>query len=921
MSYRGGDRGRGRGGFPDRGRGGPPSDRGRGRGGFGGPASQGAGIFSPSPASDIDARLRDGTETSLVKSLQSLRLSPTDLPVRPDFGKLGIPVKLRTNYFPVKIPKGNLYEYDVSISPAAGSAIRRVRRRIFQLAEQSSSWPVVAHDHSSKIIAAKLLPQPLTIVVPFYDEDEQGPRPDGKEFTLTITFTQPLDMSKLASYVQGQPQYRGYDIAPLISALNIILATRPIRSGVLLGRNRFFFKSAAPPVNLGGSIEAWRGFYSSVRPTHNQLMVNVNVCTTAFYVPGNLAQAMKTFMNHSFGARLSVFAHKVRVKTLHLGHKKSVFAVSNMTPSQHKFRCEEFGNAEVTVETYFKRKYNITLKHPELPLVDLGSQKKSVLVPPELCEILPNQPYKGKLSDENTAAMMIAAAKPPTVNASAIVGPGLDLLGYRQGSSLLSNFGVSVGTEMAIVPGRILPPPNIKYGVGTPRVDEKASWNLRDVKFAKGGVLRNWVVLVIKDNNPRDEFVDANDPSLRAVMNGFIQTCKTSGIQVADSPHYLAVDLPPKDFKDPIRAKSIATIRTALQTVKTKPSFIFVVLSNGDKHIYSGLKHLLDVFLDVGSTCVHSAKIRKERGQLQYFANVALKVNMKLGGVNHTISGAELLLKKRTMLVGIDVTHPGVGTVQFTPSVAAVVASIDSTFAQFHASLEIQESRKEMVTNLDGMMVERLNRYLAVNKQLPQRILVYRDGVSEGQFPIVVDQEIPLIRKACRKFDSSTAKYQPELTIVICGKRHHTRFYPTEASGADANGNPLRGTVCDRGVTSVYEFDFFLQAHGALQGTSKPTHYYVVHDEIGFKADELQGLTNAVSYMFARATKAVSLVSPAYYADIACERGRCYLHRLIHGITSVNLKSKDAEALVMEDARSLFRGVKGPQLKDTMFYL
>jgi hypothetical protein len=51
-------------------------------------------------------------------------------------------------------------------------------------------------------------------------------------------------------------------------------------------------------------------------------------------------------------------------------------------------------------------------------------------------------------------------------------------------------------------------------------------------------------------------------------------------------------------------------------------------------------------------------------------------------------------------------------------------------------------------------------------------------------------------------------------------------------------------------------------AHGGLQGTTKPTHYFVVHEEIGFKADELQNLTNTVSYMFARATKAVSLVSP-----------------------------------------------------------
>ncbi|KAG6805581.1 hypothetical protein H0H93_004464, partial [Arthromyces matolae] len=43
------------------------------------------------------------------------------------------------------------------------------------------------------------------------------------------------------------------------------------------------------------------------------------------------------------------------------------------------------------------------------------------------------------------------------------------------------------------------------------------------------------------------------------------------------------------------------------------------------------------------------------------------------------------------------------------------------------------------------------------------------------------------------------------------GKRHHTRFFPTEEENADNNGNPKAGTVVDRGVTDVYHFDFFLQ--------------------------------------------------------------------------------------------------------------
>lgn len=163
------------------------------------------------------------------------------------------------------------------------------------------------------------------------------------------------------------------------------------------------------------------------------------------------------------------------------------------------------------------------------------------------------------------------------------------------------------------------------------------------------------------------------------------------------------------------------------------------------------------------------------------------------------------------MLVGIDVTHPGPGSVRGTPSIAAVVASVDGNYAQFPVSMEIQESKKEMVTNLEKMMVERLDLFRSRSNKLPGRILVYRDGVSEGQFLTVVGEELPAIKAAFKKFNTAKDRYQPKLTIVICGKRHHTRFYPPEAENADSNGNPKAGTVVDRGVTAIYNFDFFLQ--------------------------------------------------------------------------------------------------------------
>lgn len=159
------------------------------------------------------------------------------------------------------------------------------------------------------------------------------------------------------SYLNGQPQYRGYDVLPIISALNLILAAYPNRSvgdGVMVGRNKFFHPSAAePPTSLGAGLEAWRGFYSSVRPAHKQLMVNVNVCTTAFYVPGNLAESLQSFMNASFSARPNAFCRQVRIKTTHLGYRKTVSGVHRLNARQHTFDSEEYG--KVTVEAYFKK--------------------------------------------------------------------------------------------------------------------------------------------------------------------------------------------------------------------------------------------------------------------------------------------------------------------------------------------------------------------------------------------------------------------------------------------------------------------------------------------------------------------------------------------------------------------------------------
>ncbi|KAJ0446175.1 putative Piwi domain, ribonuclease H-like superfamily [Helianthus annuus] len=61
--------------------------------------------------------------------------------------------------------------------------------------------------------------------------------------------------------------------------------------------------------------------------------------------------------------------------------------------------------------------------------------------------------------------------------------------------------------------------------------------------------------------------------------------------------------------------------------------------------------------------------------------------------------------------------------------------------------------------------------YAKVNKVKPNKIVVYRDGVSDGQFEMVLNKEMVDMKKAIY-----TEHYRPFVTFVVAQKRHTTRL-------------------------------------------------------------------------------------------------------------------------------------------------
>ncbi|ORY41928.1 Piwi-domain-containing protein [Rhizoclosmatium globosum] len=292
--------------------------------------------------------------------------------------------------------------------------------------------------------------------------------------------------------------------------------------------------------------------------------------------------------------------------------------------------------------------------------------------------------------------------------------------------------------------------------------------------------------------------------------------------------------------------------------------------------VYEQVKKIAETDIGLMTQCVIGKHVHTTKPS--YSQNLALKINAKLGGVNSYVDpvnelGGLGMSNVPTIIMGADVTHPQYSSSD-PSSIAAVVGTVDQRYCEYRSSVRIQNTRREIIADLEGMTRDLFEQFRIRNGCYPMRILFYRDGVSEAQLSDVLSEEVSAVRRACVSLGIGDAK----LTFTVVNKRHHARFFPVrmEAGESDMKGNILAGTVIDSGVTHPFEFDFYLTSHPGMQGTSKAAHYHVLYDNNEFGADTLQEITYRLCYNFARSTRAVSIVPPAYYAHLVAARARCY---------------------------------------------
>ncbi|XBI14274.1 hypothetical protein VPH35_140887 [Triticum aestivum] len=457
---------------------------------------------------------------------------------------------------------------------------------------------------------------------------------------------------------------------------------------------------------------------------------------------------------------------------------------------------------------------------------------------------------------------------------------------------------------------------------------------MMNMKMVNGARVKSWLCFSFARN--------VQESMITGFCRELARMCQASGMDFALEPVLPVIYVRPDQVERGLKAR-FHDAMTALGPQRKEIELLIGILPDNNGSLYGDLKRVCEIDLGLISQCCLTKQVFKMNKQI--LANLSLKINVKVGGRN-TVADAltrriPLVTDKPTIIFGADVTHPHPGE-DSSPSIAAVVASQDWPEVTKYAGLvSAQTHRQELIEDLynvthdpqrgtihGGMVRELLISFKRTTGEKPERIIFYRDGVSEGQFYQVLLHELDAIRKVTNTCASLEANYQPLVTFVVVRKRHHTRLFAhnhNDQSTVDKSGNILPGTVIDSKICHPTEFDFFLCSHAGIKGTSRPAHYHVLWDENNFIADGLQTLTNNLCYTYARCTRSVSIVPPAYYAHLAAFRARFYMEPDSSDSGSISSARKSGSS-TSRSTRAAGAGVVRPlpalkdSVKKVMFY-
>ncbi|KAJ3684604.1 hypothetical protein LUZ61_013768 [Rhynchospora tenuis] len=825
------------------------------------------------------------------------------LATRPGTGNRGWPINILSNHFDVKFRSTDQYFYhycvlvkDENDSPIVGKEIlREVIDKMMQTYHSELGGKELAYDGERALFTLGHLPQnEFAFDVELENllsgrmmsspgRSPGGDNPEGSDckrlrksysttkFKVELKFNMKIPMSAIAQDMKGHESENAQEA---LQVLDIIMRQHSAAQGFLLAHRSFFHNNPSNLIDLGGGVMGCHGFHCSFCTTQSGLSLNIDVPNIMIVKPGPLIGFLMANQNIDNPNQIDWQKAKRVLKNLRIRVRPSdqeheIVGLSDLPCRDQTFiqkQRNEDGEVgterEVTISQYYKEK-NVDLQYDNFPCIIVGKPRRPTFFPLELCHLV-LQCYTNALNSSQRASLVQKSWQKPQERMN-ILYDALKRSNYDS-EPMLRACGISVSPTFTKVFGRILQAPKLKTG-NDEFFPRDGCWNFNNKKLIRPCHVDKWAVV---------NFSALSILYVRKLVWDLIRCGDMMGVKI-DSPFDI--------FEEGRNMRGTAPNLRVDEMFKhllkaefhSVPRFLLCILSERkDSDIYGPWKRKCLVDFGIVTQCFAPPS----RVNDQYLTNLILKINAKLGGMNSLLqvedsSSIPLISKIPTIILGMVVTRGSPGQSD-RPSIAAVVSSMQwPLISKYRASVHAQSPRLEMIDSLfkpnvtddgpskdEGIIKELLlDFYTSSGKRKPNQIIIFRDGVNESQFNQVLNVELDQIMAACKFLDKN---WNPKFAIIVAQTNQHTRFFiPNDFK------NVPPGTIIDKNVCHPRNYDFYLCLHKDATGTSMPTHYHVLLDQIGFTPDDLQELVHLLCYVNQRSTTSISVVAPIFYAQLA----------------------------------------------------
>jgi eukaryotic translation initiation factor 2C len=685
-----------------------------------------------------------GNAVSVAPSLSGRLLSLTDTlkyPARTELRtRIGQEQNVLSNHFDITIDSNTkFYEYKIMGVPASES--RANKRRYMQTTIQavtflSNNQNFFATDDIDTIISWINLHQHAT--GPQVQNGDLATS-EGAEwrlidiadagaiYALNFQYLRQVDLTGLLDF--GNTHHSNpaiYDPSNAENALNIIMKKAINNTNTLhLNDHRFYVRDAFYnlPSPAPSPLRALRGYTYNVKPHMGRLLLNVSSAMSAFWRPLLVSDL---FHNGERGlmpfptGRRALRNLKVYV-TYNRGHDAKSQASGINNPQARIKTIRGFGEAcdvqqfqfdqrnaqgQITQTTwptivqYQQAQYQRTLAHPRLPAVNVGSSLQPSWFAPEDLRILPDQIYAKMIPDQFANHFHRQSCRRPMEIRARIEDEGIRHIPRNAQSQLVQCPAITLNPVMLELPNIRLPYPNIQYRQSAPRTGPltrvadayNGRWDLKKARFLSSTSATRqlrWSLLTAPDVDPS---------AITALTNHFNRQLAITGI--CPNAQLLGQVMQLADLSETMMGNRINGFLTTQYACV--PDIVILLLRQKDQNAYSVFKWLTDKVFLLQSICIVEQSMKpkvlgwdNENALGQYMANVAMKANLKGAGINHSAQGVQQWLTD-TLVLGADVTHPGSGALQGSPSIAALVGSMEASGGRFLGNMKLQAAKQEV---------------------------------------------------------------------------------------------------------------------------------------------------------------------------------------------------------------------------------